>query len=166
MNFDKGPQYNNQSLGDPYGYQYAPMPVPPPKPPKRSMGVGKFILIGGVGMFVFMAMVGACVEEDTTPGAVAVSAMPPAPPIPVGPVDRFGDGTHAVNLDIVPGIYRTGGGRFCHWERLSSLSGEFGSAIVRKYSADGVQTVEILPSDAGFMSKGCATWSKVEVAPR
>lgn len=74
--------------------------------------------------------------------------------------NSFGDGLHVVGTDIQPGTYKTDGGQFCYWERLSGLSGEFGDIITNDIG-EGPKTVSIAASDAAFSSDGCGTWNKI-----
>jgi hypothetical protein len=72
------------------------------------------------------------------------------------PAREFGDGTHLVEVDIEPGRYRsTAEAGACVWQRVSNFSGEESALI----SADHMLIVDIGPSDAGFSSRGCGTWS-------
>jgi hypothetical protein len=75
----------------------------------------------------------------------------------------FGDGTYRVPADIKPGTYRTRGGDGCYWERLKSFSGSL-SSILANENADGPAVVTILPTDKGFKTEGCGTWTS-RVAP-
>ena len=69
------------------------------------------------------------------------------------------DGTWVVGKDVQPGTYRDGGGSSgCYWERLSGFSGEMSDVIANGFSED-VQIVTIAPSDVGFHSSGCGTWT-------
>jgi len=71
----------------------------------------------------------------------------------------FGDGTFRVGADIPPGTYRavnTSGG--CYWERLSGFSGNFGDVIANDFT-DGPDVVTISPTDVGFSSQRCGTWT-------
>ncbi len=71
----------------------------------------------------------------------------------------FGDGTWRVGTDIEPGTYRTKGSDGCYWERIAGFSGTFGD-IIANDNASGPAVVKIFPSDAGFTSKGCGTWTR------
>ena len=70
----------------------------------------------------------------------------------------MGDGTWAVGIDIAPGTYITSGGDTCYWARLSSFNGEFGSLIANE-NGNGQAIVTIEPTDKGFTTKDCGTWS-------
>jgi hypothetical protein len=74
------------------------------------------------------------------------------------PLTQFGDGTYAVNTDIAPGTYRTAGGDGCYWARLADLGG---AKLISNDNASGPVVVTIQPTDGGFKSSHCGTWSKV-----
>jgi hypothetical protein len=72
----------------------------------------------------------------------------------------FSDGTYQVGTDIQPGTYRTREGSVgCYYERLSDFSGETND-IIANNNADAPAVVTIKPTDAGFTSMGCGTWTK------
>jgi len=71
----------------------------------------------------------------------------------------FGDGTYRVGADIPAGTYRApypSGG--CYWERLSGFSGSFEEIIANNFTASP-DIVTISPTDVGFSSEGCGTWT-------
>lgn len=70
----------------------------------------------------------------------------------------FGTGTWAVGSQIAPGTYRTAGGPTCYWARLRNFGGTL-TAILANALPQGQSIVTILPTDAGFESDGCGTWS-------
>lgn len=69
----------------------------------------------------------------------------------------FTDGTYQVGTDIQPGTYRTEGGEYCYWERLSGFGGTF-DEIIANSNPSGPSIVTILPSDIGFSSTRCDSW--------
>jgi len=77
-------------------------------------------------------------------------------PIPVS----FGDGTHQIGPSLLPaGTYRTlANTSGCYWERLSGFSGDFEDIIANNFS-NSHEVVTIAPTDAGFTSDGCGTWT-------
>ena len=77
------------------------------------------------------------------------------------PVTSFGQGMHAVNVHIRPGLYYSAGGDGCYWEVLSGFSGEFDDIIENSFTNYEPQYVEIYSDDVGFSSNGCGTWQKV-----
>jgi len=73
------------------------------------------------------------------------------------PATSFGDGLFRVGSDIRPGRYRTAADpTSCRWARLRGFSGE--PALASDLTAGSV-IVDILPSDAGFRSEGCGSWT-------
>jgi hypothetical protein len=64
----------------------------------------------------------------------------------------------AVNINIAPGTYSAPGGSDCYWERDSDFVGSDNS-ILANDNPVGPITVTILPSDVGFKTQGCGTWS-------
>jgi hypothetical protein len=86
---------------------------------------------------------------------VTVTYTPPPPPGPKTTIST--NGTYVVGTDIAPGTYRTNGGTGCYWARLKSL--DTGDVIDNNVS-DGPQVVQILPSDAAFITRDCGTWQK------
>ncbi len=72
----------------------------------------------------------------------------------------FGDGTWAVGGQIAPGNYQPAAGDGCDWRRLRDFQGVAGSSI-ETGSADNSTSVVIQPTDVGFSSTGCGTWTQV-----
>jgi hypothetical protein len=101
-------------------------------------------------------------QSTPTAGAVATPTRPPIPPPPATTIS--GDGIYRVGIDIRPGTYRTRGSESCYWERLSGFSGEADNRITNGLLA-GPQVVQILSSDAGFMTQDCATWTLISPVP-
>ena len=72
----------------------------------------------------------------------------------------FSDGTYQVGTDIQPGTYRTReGSPACYYERLKDFTGGMNS-ILANANTDAPAVVTIKPTDAGFNSQGCGTWTK------
>jgi hypothetical protein len=74
--------------------------------------------------------------------------------------NTFGSGTYQVGADIEPGTYRTDGGSFCYWARLSGGGGTLDD-IIANNNVEGPATVTIDASDWGFENRGCGKWTKV-----
>jgi len=72
----------------------------------------------------------------------------------------FGDGTYLVGVDITPGTWRTTGASGCYWQRTSNLGGGI-DGVIENGLAVGTTNVMILPSDVGFRTVGCGSWTKV-----
>ena len=81
-----------------------------------------------------------------------------------GPFDRrvgvngstFGNGDFRVGKDIGSGTYIASQPVGCYWARLSGFGGQQ-SDILESHVGSG--EAEIAPSDAGFSSTGCGTWT-------
>lgn len=86
----------------------------------------------------------------------AAAAMTPSS----GEAATFGDGIHAVGGGIAPATYRTrvAPTSFCYWARLSGFGGTLDEILSNSFS-DITQVVTISPSDVGFESDGCGTWT-------
>ena len=70
------------------------------------------------------------------------------------PGQPFGDGTFLVGSEIAPGRYRSEAP--CDWERLSGFGGPQDDVIEFAFRSD---TVAIAPTDIGFHSGYCGTWT-------
>ena len=95
------------------------------------------------------------------PATLAIGE-PPAddPPPDGGAVPTFGDGTYRVGTEILPGRYRTTTlGDLCAWSRLTGFSGEFDDLIAIQLPDGASALVDIAPTDAGFQTSGCGTWT-------
>lgn len=99
------------------------------------------------------------VEEVSEP---TVAPEPTIVPEPTGPLTTFGDGIWRVSTDIEPGTYRTVVEDFGYWARLSGFGGTMDEIITNETSGGGPMMATILPTDAGFESSGCGTWTLVE----
>jgi hypothetical protein len=86
-------------------------------------------------------------------------ASAPTSGIPAGG-HAFSDGSYVVGTDIQPGTYRASGGGSCYWERLSGFSGNFGDLIANGIGVNQ-PIVTIQPTDKGFTSERCGTWTPV-----
>ena len=73
----------------------------------------------------------------------------------------FAGGAFQVGSEIAAGTWRnsdSSGG--CYWERVEGWSGSLDDIVINSFSTTA-GTVAIAPSDAGFFSEGCGTWSKI-----
>jgi hypothetical protein len=162
---------------------YYPLQMPPP--PKRGMSTGAIlgIVLGGVAVAFLLVCAGlAAFAPDPKPTAQP-AAQPPAateaatqatttaqatPTSAAGPLTSFGDGTHEVGTgpgQIPPGTYVATVPEqvfdFCMWSRLKGFSGEGRDTITFGTGNKGdKQRVTIAPTDKGFETKGCGTWTK------
>jgi hypothetical protein len=72
----------------------------------------------------------------------------------------FSNGTYQVGTDVQPGTYRTReGSPNCYYERLKNFTGGMNS-ILANGNTNAPAIVTIRPTDAGFNSQGCGTWTK------
>jgi hypothetical protein len=74
------------------------------------------------------------------------------------PPAKLIDGTWAVNDEIAPGLWQASKSDRCYWERVSDFTSSFGSIIANEYEG-GIAQID--PTDIGFTSSGCGTWTKV-----
>jgi hypothetical protein len=74
----------------------------------------------------------------------------------------FGDGFFIVGLDIAPGTYTSKGGTSCSSERLAGFSWLPEDKIEEAWPANGRLTVTIQPTDKGFSSFECGSWTKTK----
>lgn len=73
---------------------------------------------------------------------------------------HFGDGTFAVGKDVQAGTYRTrSGSSGCYYERMKDFNNGVES-ILANDNTDAPAVVTILPTDAGFKSKSCGSWTQ------
>jgi hypothetical protein len=60
-----------------------------------------------------------------------------------------------------PGTFRSSGGSECYYERLRDFTGGLNS-ILANANTNEPAIVAIKPTDAGFQSSDCGTWTKLE----
>lgn len=120
-------------------------------------------------------VVGVTYRESTATRAADAAAVTsptakPGPPVPqrTKPVEQSptisevvpGDGTWLVGREVKRATYRSAGGEWCFWERLSNLSGE-DSGVMSHGFVKGPQIVAMGPDDVAFSSQGCGQWVMV-----
>lgn len=102
--------------------------------------------------------------ETPTPRPPTETPVPPIQPRPTQPpptpaFGTFGSGTKIVGTDIAPGTYRTRqASTGCYWARLSGFGGTLGEIIANE-NTNGPEVVTIAPTDKGFQSTRCGTWT-------
>jgi zinc-ribbon domain len=153
-----------------------PPPPPPPQQPQRSI----LRTIGGVVVIIVLLIIlarlcdggGGTAGKGGTTTASDSSTQEEAQKKPASkqkeekaaadPNPNFGDGTHQVGTDIEAGTYRTReGSSGCYYARLSGFQGGMEEIISNDFTnAPSIVTIE--PTDAGFQSKNCGTWTKIE----
>jgi hypothetical protein len=82
-------------------------------------------------------------------------------PYSPSPVSSFGNGFWKVGGDIEPGIWRTTSASSCYWARLSGFSGKLDDILANDNADGSTVTVQIFPSDDGFQSSRCGTWTRI-----
>ncbi|MDQ2745240.1 MAG: ARC6/PARC6 family protein [Chloroflexota bacterium] len=73
----------------------------------------------------------------------------------------FGDGTYIVGVDMLAGTYRSSGQTGCYWERVKDFTGSGADSILANDNTDTAAIVTISPTDKGFGSKNCGTWTRI-----
>jgi hypothetical protein len=164
-------------------------PMPPPVMPPRKQGFWSRRLALPMWAALLVALVlcsvgygvgqGAGGNSTATSGSTPVAQAPtataaptrpqgtptptPTPkptPTPTPTVPHFGDGTYQVGKDIKPGTYRTrAGSSGCYYERLSGFGGSTDEIIANNLT-DAPAIVTIAPTDKGFTSERCGTWTQ------
>jgi len=77
------------------------------------------------------------------------------------PKVAFADGAYRVGPDIEPGTYRSlGTSNSCYWERLRGFGGTLDD-IIANFIGPNPTIVAIAPTDAGFRSDRCGSWTKI-----
>ena len=81
----------------------------------------------------------------------------------------FGDGVFLVGPEVAPGRYRAvSPSDECEWRRLRRFGGSVGGRpddYIIGFGGSFIPFVDIAPTDAGFVSTGCGTWS-ADLTPR
>ena len=76
-------------------------------------------------------------------------------------VGSITDGVWLVNAEVAPGLYAAPGGDSCYWARLEGFSGDFDD-IIANGRGDERPVIEIGATDAGFETRRCGEWTRVE----
>lgn len=77
----------------------------------------------------------------------------------VSRLNPFGQGVWIVNTDIEPGTWTAPGGSSCYWERMANFADE-NSILANDFDTVN-PVVTISPTDAGFDTTNCGTWTRV-----
>ena len=67
---------------------------------------------------------------------------------------------YRIPTDLLPGTYRSAGGKGCYWKRVNAWTGD-NNVIIANAFVSHPQTVTITKTDAGFSSRNCAPWTRV-----
>jgi hypothetical protein len=167
---------------------YQPLPPVFPRPPKkrsrRNLWIAAIVIVAIISVIAYSSQATTSTpslsQADQTATAdaafqqTAVSASNAVTPftgtptpivtdVPVTPAPTFvtfTDGNYQVGSDIQPGTYRTRtGSPGCYYERLKGFSGTLGD-ILANNNTDNPAIITILPTDKGFNSQNCGTWTK------
>ena len=103
-------------------------------------------------------------KKNSAPSNTTTSATPaPQQTAPVVQEDKyphFKDGNYVVGTDIQPGTYRTrSSSSGCYYARLSGFGGSL-DEILANENANGPAVITIAPTDKGFKSARCGTWTQ------
>jgi hypothetical protein len=94
-----------------------------------------------------------------SPTTAAPSPTTAASSSPSAKFTTFGDGTYTVGKTVEAGTYRAPGpGSNCYWERLQGFGGSIDDIIANNNTGDP-SVVTIAPTDKGFQTSGCGTWT-------
>lgn len=100
------------------------------------------------------------------PTITTTMVLPPlAVPKPL--LTQFADGKYEVGTDIAAGQYKTAGPeagavKKCYWARLKDFTGAVTSVNAMQYGQSGPDVVVIEPTDKGFETRACGTWTLVK----
>ncbi len=73
-------------------------------------------------------------------------------------------GQYRIGFDMGGGRYTAPGGTACYWERDLNFGSEPASVLDYSYG-DTAPVVDLAPTDVGFTSEGCGTWTAAPTAP-
>jgi hypothetical protein len=91
--------------------------------------------------------------------AASSTVAPPTTTAPSAEFVTFGDGTYTVGSTVKAGTYRAPEPTSaCYWERLAAFSGD-PNDILANDNTSNPTVVTILPTDTGFTTQGCGTWT-------
>jgi hypothetical protein len=148
--------------------QAFPQQVPPTYAAPKKGHALRNGAIGCVGLIVLLIIIGIAANgaNKTTSTSNSASNSPTASePTSASAAPSaskfvtFGSGTKVVGKDIQAGTYRTRhDSTGCYFARLKGFSGTLGD-ILANDNTDARVVVTILPTDAGFQSSNCDTWS-------
>jgi hypothetical protein len=78
---------------------------------------------------------------------------------PAEPLTSFPAGQYVVGDQIVPGRYVSEGGSDadCFWNRVADFTGSQEASL--DLQLGGAREVDVLPTDGGFITVDCGTWT-------
>ncbi len=114
-----------------------------------------------LALFLLALPLSALLAAPVVGQSPALSPSPAVPsPVAVPSPITITDGTFIVGVDLPAGTYRSDGGPTCHWARLSGFTGE-STDIIANDNPAGPAVVSIQPTDVGFQSKSCGSWTEI-----
>jgi hypothetical protein len=169
-------QWNHQPQQSSYQPSPPVFPQPPKKRSRRTLWIVAIVIVPIILIIVYSSLTTTSTlllsQEDQAATAVAASnavtpftgtPTPIVTDVPVTPAPTFvtfTDGAYQVGIDIHSGTYRTRtGSPGCYYERLKGFSNTLGD-ILANSNTDNPAIVTILPTDKGFDSRNCGTWTK------
>jgi hypothetical protein len=138
---------------------------------------GRYLSLGGPGCYFarlrdLSGTVGGIIANDNPIGEAIVDIAPTDAAFQSSdcsdwvaflggdPQTTFGDGQWEVNTHIAPGRWSAPGGAGCYWARTKDFSHTI-DGIIANDNPTGQAVVDILPTDVGFMTSRCGTWTKI-----
>jgi hypothetical protein len=124
-------------------------------------------LICGLALAIVVAAAGCGSSKKSAATTTVVVTSTVAAPTGAAPTTAgtsadfatFGDGTYTVGSSVKAGTYRAPDpASTCYWERLAGFSGDLNDTLANDIATDPT-VVTILPTDAGFKTEGCGTWT-------
>ncbi len=131
---------------------------------ERTSGFGGTfdeILANGTGSGYFTVTIAATDVGFSSSGCGTWSADLSAVTNAAGPISD--DGVYIVGTDIAPGTWQsTGSDSYgCYVARLAGFGGTFDQLIANDLVTEGGIVITIAPTDVGFETTGCGTWTKI-----
>ena len=122
---------------------------------------GKTPVLGWVGANGYQGLAAIVDIEPADVGFTSFGCGVWSPLTPLtAPGQPFGDGTFLVGSEVAPGRYRTtSASDSCFWKRLGGFGGGDDGDIPSGSWGGDTTIVDIAPTDLGFASHGCGTWS-------
>lgn len=130
---------------------------------KKPMTRGRALKVFGSALFVSIVVIAIASPSQPTPSNDVVDAndaKAQVAEVEDSKFPSFKNGQHAVGTDIQPGTYRTrtaSGG--CYFARLSGFDGSL-DEIISNTNTGAPAVITIEPTDKGFQSTRCGTWTQ------
>ena len=147
--------------------QYYPQQVPSGYEIKKKGHFWRNGLIGCAGIIALIIFIPFCaglvgISTNSSRSSSATTNSPQASSASSAPSTSkfvtFGSGTKVVGKDIQPSTRTRHDSSGCYFARLKGFSGSVDD-ILANDNTDARVVVTILPTDAGFQSSNCDTWS-------